>query len=62
MRKKGENSGKRRKNWEKEGKNREKRKEIVKKRENWEGSFILPLLTERAGYATVFFHKGSKGK
>ena len=37
------------KNWEKEGKNQEK---LGKKKKNREGSFTLPLLTDRAGYAT----------
>ena len=36
----------------KEGENQEKREKISKKRTNWEGSFTLPLLTDRAGYAT----------
>ena len=40
------------KNWEKEGENQEKAGKGGKKRTNWEGSFTLPLLTERAGYAT----------
>ena len=30
-----------------------KREKIRKKRKNWEGSFTLPLLTERADCATV---------
>ena len=45
------------KNLEKEGKNPEKsgtRVRIGKKRQNWEGSFTLPLLTDRAGYATMY--------
>ena len=42
-------------NQEKEGENQEKagkRGKIGKKRKNREGSFTLPLLTDRAGYAT----------
>ena len=49
------------KNQEKEGKSGEKREKIRKKEEklgrkgkNWEGSFTLPLLTDKGGYATVF--------
>ena len=38
---------------EKIRKNREKKEKIGKKRKNREGSFTLPLLTDRAGYATV---------
>ena len=38
------------KNQEKEGENREK---AGKKRKNQVGSFTLPLLTDRAGYATA---------
>ena len=40
------NIWKKRKNWEKEGKNREERAKIRKV------LFTLPLLTDRAGYAT----------
>ena len=36
----------------KEGENREKEGKIAQKRKNREGSFTLPLLTDRAGYAT----------
>ena len=39
---------------EKSGKNREKRGKIGKNRKNLEISFTLPLLTDRAGYATDF--------
>ena len=39
------------KNREKEGKNQEK---SGKKRKNREGSFTLPLLTDRAGYTTSY--------
>ena len=42
------------KNQEKEGENQEKEGKIGKKRKNHEGSFTLPLLTDRAGYATDF--------
>ena len=38
------------KNWEKEGENQEK---LGRKGKNQEGSFTLPLLTDRAGYATA---------
>ena len=45
------------KNWEKEGKNQEKlgkkEEKSGRKGKNREGSFTLPLLTDRAGYATV---------
>ena len=37
---------------EKFAKNRKKRGESGRKDKNREGSFILPLLTDRAGYAT----------
>ena len=37
------------KNWKKEGGNQEKSE---RQGQNWEGSFTLPLLTDRAGYAT----------
>ena len=47
LRKRGKKSGK----WGKIGKKREK---IRKRRKNWEGSFTLPLLTDRAGYATRY--------
>ena len=40
------------KNLLKIGKKSEKRGESGRKDKNWEGSFILPLLTDRAGYAT----------
>ena len=40
------------KNWEKEGKNQEKEEKSGRKGKNREGSFTLPLLTDRAGYAT----------
>ena len=44
------------KNWEKLGKREEKsgknQEKSGKKGQNWEGSFTLPLLTNRAGYAT----------
>ena len=39
------------KNWEKEGDNLKKKKE--KEGKNWDGSFTLPLLADRAGYDTV---------
>ena len=45
--KKREKSGKKRKNWEEKNKNRE-------------GSFTLPLLTDKAGYTTGFKEKPSK--
>ena len=41
------------KNREKEGKIRKKEEKSGRKGKNREGSFTLPLLTERAGYATV---------
>ena len=41
------------KNLEKLGKNQENRGKIRKKRKNRKGSFTLPLLTDRAGYATA---------
>ena len=43
------------KNWKKEGENKsgQKRDKIRKKSKNREGSFTLPLLTDRAGYTTV---------
>ena len=49
------------KNQEKEGKNQEKE---GRKGKNLEGSFTLPLLTDRAGYATakkvsLFLYKSS---
>ena len=50
---KREKSGKKRKNREKRGKIGKKRQKSGKKRKNQEVSFILPLLTNRAGYATV---------
>ena len=31
---------------------RKKREKMGKKRKYWEGSFTLPLLTDRAGYTT----------
>ena len=37
---------------EKEGKNRKKEEESGRKGKNRDGSFTLPLLTDRAGYAT----------
>ena len=44
------------KNWEKEGKNQEKSgkqvEKLGRKGKNREGSFTLPLLTDKAGYAT----------
>ena len=43
-----------RKKREKIRKKREKERKIGKG-ENWEGSFTLPLLTERAGYATAHY-------
>ena len=46
IRKKREKSGK-------EGKNQEKEEKSGRKGKNLEDSFTLPLLTERAGYATV---------
>ena len=42
------------KDQEKEGKNREKEEESGRKGKNREGSFTLPLLTDRAGYATMY--------
>ena len=46
------------KNLEKEGKNQEKsgkrEEESGRKGKNLEGSFTLPLLTDRAGYATMY--------
>ena len=44
-------SGKRR---EKIRKNRGKKEESERKGKNQEGSFTLPLLTDRAGYATSY--------
>ena len=41
------------KNQEKSGKIGKKRKNREEKAKNWEGSFTLPLLTDRAGYATA---------
>ena len=46
-------SGKRGKHWEGEGKNWEKEEKSGRKGKNQEGSFTLPLLTDRAGYATA---------
>ena len=46
-------SGKRGKNREKRGKIEKKRKKSGRKGQNREGSFTLPLLTNRAGYATA---------
>ena len=46
-------SGKNQENRKKIRQNREKRGKIGKKRQNWEVSFTLPLLTDRAGYATA---------
>ena len=40
------------KDWEKRTKSG-KRGKYREKRKNWEGSFTLPLLTDRAGYATT---------
>ena len=34
-------------------KSEKKRKKSGRKGKNWEGSFTLPLLTDRAGYATA---------
>ena len=47
-------------NGEKEGENQENGKEgkIGKKRKNREGSFTLPLLTDRAGYVATVHHTG----
>ena len=45
-------SGQRKENWEKLRKNQEKEEKSKRKGQNWEGSFTLPLLTNRAGYAT----------
>ena len=42
------------KNLEKEGKNREREEESGRKGKNREGSFTLPFLTDRAGYATMY--------
>ena len=46
------------KNLEKEGKksgkNREREEESGRKGKNREGSFTLPLLIDRAGYATMY--------
>ena len=47
--KKREKSGKRQ---EKSGKNQEKEEKSGRKSQNREASFTLPLLTNRAGYAT----------
>ena len=44
--------GKRGKSQKKREKNQEKEEKSGRKGKNWEGSFTLPLLTERAGYAT----------
>ena len=44
-----DNNNKNAKNWEKERENQEN----GKMRKNLEGSFTLPLLTDRAGYATM---------
>ena len=47
------------KNWEKEGETHEKDGKNQEKEgksgkgKNWEGSFTLPLLRDRAGYVTV---------
>ena len=46
-----EKSGKRSKNQEKERKNQEKEIKSGRKDQNREGSFTLPLLTDRARYA-----------
>ena len=43
------------KNQEKEGRNQEKikkKEKLGRNGKNWDGSFTLPLLTDRAGYAT----------
>ena len=45
-------SGKKGKNQEKSGKKEEK---LGRKGKNREGSFTLPLLTDRAGYATIVY-------
>ena len=45
-------SGKRGKNYEKSGKKEDK---LGRKDKNREGSFTLPLLTDRAGYATAYW-------
>ena len=44
--------GKREKKSGKEGKNQEKEEKLERKGKNQKGSVTLPLLTERAGYAT----------
>ena len=44
--------GKFAKNWEKSEKSRKEREQIREKEENREGSFTLPILAGRAGYAT----------
>ena len=41
------------KNQEKQGENRGKEEKLGGKGKNREGSYTLPLLTDRAGYATV---------
>ena len=46
--------GKRGKNKERERKNWGKEEKSVRKGKNREGSFTLPLLTDKAGYATEF--------
>ena len=53
IRKKGKNQGTEGKIGEKR-KNQKKKKK--KKSKNWEGSFTLPLLTDRASYTTVKTH------
>ena len=40
------------KNQEKQGENWEKEEKLGRKGKNWKGSFTLPLLTDRAGYAS----------
>ena len=53
-------------NSEKFAKNQEKKKKLGKRKnwgrkgKNWEGSFTLPFLTDRAGYATA--HKREEGE
>ena len=46
---------------EKSGKYREKEEKSERKGKNWEGSFTLPLLTNRAGFATVCDQGGFLG-
>ena len=49
----GKKRGKIRKNREERGKIGEKEEKSGRKGKNREGSFTLPLLTDRAGYATA---------